>query len=63
MLEQLVANAGDYIHSNPAIALVAVFIGGLLTASNPCVLAMIPLMMSFVAGRRGEQMGPARACG
>jgi cytochrome c-type biogenesis protein len=40
-----------------------VFVGGLLTASNPCVLAMIPLMMSFVAGRRGEPMGPARACG
>jgi cytochrome c-type biogenesis protein len=63
MLEQWVANTGDYIHSNPAIALAAVFIGGLLTASNPCVLAMIPLMMGFVAGRPGEKVGPARACG
>ena len=63
MLRELVANAGNYIQDSPAVALVAVFIGGLLTATNPCVLAMIPLMMSFVAGRRGEPMGPARAFG
>jgi cytochrome c-type biogenesis protein len=63
MLEELVANAGNYIQDSPSVAFVAVFVGGLLTASNPCVLAMIPLMMSFVAGRRGEPMGPARACG
>jgi cytochrome c biogenesis protein CcdA len=54
MLDRLVENAGDYIHTSPWLALVAVFAGGLLTASNPCVLAMIPLMMSFVAGRRQE---------
>lgn len=29
--------------------------GGMLTASNPCVLAMIPLMVSFVAGRKDEK--------
>jgi cytochrome c-type biogenesis protein len=29
---------------------VAVFIGGTMTASNPCVLAMIPLMVGMVAG-------------
>jgi cytochrome c-type biogenesis protein len=63
MLEELVANAGNYIQESPGVAFVAVFIGGLLTASNPCVLAMIPLMMSFVAGRQGEPIGPARACG
>ncbi|MBT3218442.1 MAG: cytochrome c biogenesis protein CcdA [Proteobacteria bacterium] len=44
-------NAGLYIESNPWLALVSVFLGGLLTASSPCVLAMIPLMISFVAGR------------
>ena len=61
MLDQLVNNAGQYIDTNPWLALVAVFVGGMLTASNPCVLAMIPLMMSFVAGRREEQMGVLRA--
>jgi len=61
MLDSLVANAGQYIHTNPWLALVAVFVGGILTASNPCVLAMIPLMMSFVAGQREEKSGMLRA--
>jgi cytochrome c biogenesis protein CcdA len=57
MLDGLFENVGDYIHTSPWLALVAVFLGGLLTASNPCVLAMIPLMMSFVAGRKDEGGG------
>ena len=52
---------GQYIQTSPLLALAAVFVGGLLTASNPCVLAMIPLMMSFVAGEEGVKVGPARA--
>lgn len=61
MLDTFVGQAGDYIHTNPWLALVAVFVGGFLTASNPCVLAMIPLMMSFIAGRRDEKGGVLRA--
>jgi cytochrome c-type biogenesis protein len=56
-----VANAGQYLTTNPWLALVAVFVGGMLTASNPCVLAMIPLMMSFVAGRKEEKPSVLRA--
>jgi len=41
------------IQHNPWLAAVAVFIGGIVTASNPCVLAMVPLMISFVAGQKG----------
>lgn len=63
MLEQLVTNVGQYIQTSPWLAVGAVFLGGALTASNPCVLAMIPLMMSFVAGRKGEPVGPLRALG
>lgn len=63
MLEQFVSQAGDYIHTNPWLAIVAVFVGGMLTASNPCVLAMIPLMMGFVAGRKEERMGLLTAFG
>ncbi len=59
MLDQLVANAGAYIQTNPWMALLAVFVGGVLTASNPCVLAMIPLMMGYVAGQR--QVGVVRS--
>ena len=61
MLSSLVNNAGQYLHTNPWLALIAVFVGGILTASNPCVLAMIPLMMSFVAGRREDKPGVLRA--
>ena len=61
MLEEFIQNAGEYVHTNPWLAIAAVFIGGVLTASNPCVLAMIPLMMSFVAGRREAGAGVLRA--
>lgn len=61
MLDSFVGNANQYIHTSPWLALVAVFLGGILTASNPCVLAMIPLMMSFVAGRKDEKAGVLRA--
>jgi cytochrome c biogenesis protein CcdA len=63
MLDDFVTNAGQYINTNPWLAILAVFVGGVLTASNPCVLAMIPLMMSFVAGRREEKPGVVRALG
>jgi cytochrome c-type biogenesis protein len=39
------------IQQNPGLAVAAVFAGGVTTALNPCVLAMIPLLMSVVAGR------------
>ncbi|MFH1434212.1 MAG: cytochrome c biogenesis protein CcdA [Pseudomonadota bacterium] len=61
MFQEFINGAGGYIHSNPWLAVIAVFLGGMLTASNPCVLAMIPLMMSFVAGRREEDAGVLRA--
>ena len=50
MLQNLLNNAGNLINTNPWLAFVAVFVGGILTASNPCVLAMIPLMIGFVGG-------------
>ncbi len=61
MFDGLLDNAGQYIQTNPWLGIVAVFVGGMLTASNPCVLAMIPLTMSFVAGQKGQQAGPLRA--
>lgn len=61
MFEQFLAQTGQYVQTNPWLAMAAVFIGGLLTASNPCVLAMIPLMIGFVAGRSEEGLGAGRA--
>lgn len=63
MFDELVQNAGQYINTSPWLAIAAVFIGGVLTASNPCVLAMIPLMMSFVAGSKEQRPGVLRALG
>jgi len=49
-MESLFGNISQLIQNNPWLAILAVFIGGATTASNPCVLAMIPLLMSVVAG-------------
>ena len=63
MLESFLSNAEGYVHTNPWLAIVSVFVGGALTASNPCVLAMIPLMMAFVAGRQESKLGVLRSLG
>jgi len=49
-MENLLGDVSQLIQHNPWLAVIAVFIGGITTASNPCVLAMIPLMMGVVAG-------------
>ncbi|MBI5443796.1 MAG: cytochrome c biogenesis protein CcdA [Deltaproteobacteria bacterium] len=52
-LEAFLGNAQALITTNPWLAFVAVFLGGALTASNPCVLAMIPLVIGFLGGYDG----------
>ncbi len=63
MLQDLLAGTGDLIQANPWLAVLAVFLGGIASSCAPCVLAVVPLMMSFVAGRREEGLGTARAFG
>ena len=53
MLQGLLDNTQTLVTTNPWLAFVAVFLGGALTASNPCVLAMIPLVIGFVGGYEG----------
>jgi cytochrome c-type biogenesis protein len=60
-MESLLGNVDQTIHSAPWLAVAAVFLGGVFTAASPCVLAMIPLTMSFVAGQEGRAPGPLRA--
>jgi cytochrome c biogenesis protein CcdA len=50
MLSSLLASVGKLITSQPLLAVPAVFVGGLMTALNPCVLASIPLAIGFVGG-------------
>jgi len=63
MIEQFIENTSTYIQTNPWLAIAAVFLGGVFSACAPCVLAMIPLMMSYVAGRRDERSGVLRSFG
>ncbi len=50
MLENLSVNINQILQTNHWLAPLAAFLGGLLTASNPCVLVMIPLMIGFITG-------------
>ncbi len=49
-IQSLLDSTQTLVHQSPWLAFVAVFIGGALTASSPCVLAMIPLVIGFVGG-------------
>ena len=52
-MERIFGDIQQLIQHNPWLAIVAVFLGGVMTAANPCVLAMIPLMIGLVAGKKG----------
>jgi len=52
-VESLAETVQEVIQHSPWLALGAVFVGGLLTASNPCVLAVIPLSIAYVGGAAG----------
>ncbi|MBN2543148.1 sulfite exporter TauE/SafE family protein [bacterium] len=60
MISNLLENTGQLIQSNPWLAFFAVFLGGLMTAANPCVIASIPLVMGFIGGTR-EKTGIGQA--
>jgi len=43
----------EAVQGNPLLAIGAVFVGGLLSASSPCVLAILPLVIGYVGGASG----------
>lgn len=49
-MDALLAGLTRLVETNVWIAPFASFLGGFLTASNPCVLVMIPLAMAYVGG-------------
>ena len=51
-MESLFGDISALLQQSPWLAIVAVFLGGVTTALNPCVLAMIPLLMGVVAGNK-----------
>jgi cytochrome c-type biogenesis protein len=50
VLGNLLAGVEKLITTQPLLAVPVVFVGGLMTALNPCVLASIPLAIGFVGG-------------
>lgn len=51
-MESLFGEISALLQHSPWLAIVAVFLGGVTTALNPCVLAMVPLLMGVVAGNK-----------
>jgi cytochrome c biogenesis protein CcdA len=49
-MESLFADIQTIIQNNHTLAFLAVFIGGLISAASPCVLAAIPLIIGYVGG-------------
>jgi len=49
----LLENIQTVIQNNHGLAFLAVFVGGLISAASPCVLAAIPLIIGYVGGYSG----------
>ena len=49
-MEALFNNIQHIIQNQQGFAFIAVFIGGLISAASPCVLAAIPLIIGYVGG-------------
>jgi cytochrome c biogenesis protein CcdA len=52
-METLLNHLSQSLSGNPFLAYLGVFAGGILTSSNPCVLATIPLVIGYVGGYSG----------
>ncbi len=49
-MQYLLENIQTIIQNNHSLAFLAVFVGGLISAASPCVLAAIPLIIGYVGG-------------
>ena len=52
-MEAMLNNIQTIIQNNHSLAFLAVFVGGLISAASPCVLAAIPLIIGYVGGYSG----------
>lgn len=55
MFDAIAESLTGVMKSNVWLAPLAAFLGGSLTAANPCVLAAIPLMMAYLAGQEAGE--------
>ncbi len=49
-MESMLANIQTIVRDSHGLAFLAVFVGGLISAASPCVLAAIPLIIGYVGG-------------
>lgn len=49
-MEAFFSNIQHIIQNQHGVAFIAVFLGGLISAASPCVLAAIPLVIGYVGG-------------
>jgi len=49
-MEAIFNNIQHIIQNQPGLAFIVVFVGGLISAASPCVLAAIPLIIGYVGG-------------
>ena len=49
-MEFMLSNIQSIVQNNHSLAFFAVFVGGLISAASPCVLAAIPLIIGYVGG-------------
>ena len=54
MLAVLAQGLANSLHHNPAAAIIALFVGGVLTSLTPCIYPMIPITAAVIAGSAGE---------
>jgi cytochrome c-type biogenesis protein len=57
VFDSLAETLAQTIQANPWLAPAAALGGGMLTAANPCVLAMVPLMVAYIAGQQTRSVG------
>jgi len=56
MIDSIASSLAEVVRTNAWLAPLAALLGGLLTAANPCVLAMAPLMVAYVAGQETKSV-------
>lgn len=61
-MEGLLGNVEQWISNAPLLAFVGVFIGGIISSTSPCVLALIPLSIGYVGGYAGGSTKKAILC-
>jgi thiol:disulfide interchange protein DsbD len=53
VIQQIIDGLEGYLEGSPALAYLAVYLGGLLVSFTPCVYPVIPITVAFIGGQSG----------